>query len=69
MGQQVREGEGWSYTHPDYLTRILESHGCGHMVEMYAYARICRKTMEQISTKNTEGKPISGGQLFLKVSF
>ena len=35
------------------------------------YARLCRKMMEQISTnvqddgiRNTEGKPITGGQLF-----
>jgi hypothetical protein len=37
------------------------------------YARLCRKMMEQISTnvqddgiKNSEGKPITGGQLFRK---
>jgi hypothetical protein len=32
MGQQIREGEGWSYTHPGYPSRVRESYGRDHMV-------------------------------------
>ncbi|KAJ7188713.1 armadillo-type protein [Mycena filopes] len=52
---------------------VLEEAATDEATRSEMYARLCRKTMEQISPKvqddaikNSEGKPIAGGQLFRK---
>ena len=73
LGQQVREGEGWPTL--IQVIRLVFEKAMDDATWSEMYARLCRKTMEQISTnvqddgiktRNSEGKPITGGQLFRK---